>query len=200
MNSESSKKHKSAEYLEAGSQESESTPPPRFVHQQLAVLLQELYDQGKKELREVDIVNAYIAQLKKESGIEYSYNDLQPNVNRALKKLYKDKKVQKVERRYYLVHPDNTKEVAEKTLVSNVRLQRRDMFTVSISTVILYPTVETIEIAKTWLLKYLGASCYGIANHDGYLIIMLIGKKDQLAVLRKDLKLLAAKIYDKHTR
>ena len=200
MKAEIDNKNQPVEYLEAGSQESKATPPPRFVHQQIAVLLQELYDQGRKALREVDIVNAYIEQLKKKDGIEYSYNDLQPNVNRALKKLHKDKKVQKVERRYYLVHPDNTKEVAEKTLVSNVRLQKRDMFTVSISTVVLYPTEETIETAKTWLPKYLGASCYGIVNHDGYLMIMLIGKKDKLAALRKDLKELAAKIYDKHTR
>ncbi len=200
MNTNIEKKNAPVGYLETDSLDSEITSPHRFVHQQIEVLLQDLYDRGQKGLREVDIVYAYIDQLKKDENIEYSYADQQPNVNRALKTLVKNGKVHKVDRRYFLLKPNNSKEIAEKTLVANVRLSKRNIFTISRSTVVLCPTEATLEVAKTWLTKYLGASCYGIANYDGYLIIMLTGKTDKLDILRNDLKTLAAKIYDKHTK
>ena len=188
------------EYLEKEIGEEKSKPAPRFVHQQIEAILQLMYDRGEKKLREVDIVNEYIKYLAKTENIEYEYSDKQPNVHKALEKLIKDEKVIKVDRRYHLLRPDNTKEVAEKTLIANVRLQKRDIFIMSISTVILYPTPTTIEIARDWLYRYLGNKCYGIANIDGYLLLMLKGKKEELAELRKDINRLAAAIYDKHTR
>lgn len=188
------------EYLEKESCDEESKPDLRFVHQQVEAIMQDQFNLGQKSLREVDIVNEYLKYLLQTEGIEYEYRDKQPNVHKALAKLIKDGKVVKAVRRYYLVHPDNTKEVAKKKLIDNVRLQKRDIFTMSISAVILYPTPTTLDVAREWLLRYLGSSCYGIANCDGYLLIMLKGKKEELTALRKDIKELAAEIYDKHTR
>ena len=200
MNKSHNEKSTPVEYLESETQDQEMVSPHKFVHQQIEALLQELYNQGQRGLREVDIVNAYIEYLKKEEQIEYCYAEKQPNVHRALRKLIDTKKVHKADRRYHLLQPDNTKEVAEKMLIENVCLCKRNVFTISASTIVLYPTTATIAVAKDWLYRYLGSSCYGIACYDGYLIIMLVGKKDKLAMLRNDIKLLATKIYDKHNK
>lgn len=186
------------EYLETGMQSPVEIGAHKFSYQDVEALLQVMYNQGEKGPREVDIVNEYIKHLSKVEEYEYSYDDKQPTVHKALKKLVGENKVLKENRRYYLVQPDNTKEIAEKTLLQNVRLYKKSVFIISRSTIVLYPTEATIDVAKEWLTKYLGSSCYGIAKHDGYLFIMLVGKKDVLDQLRTDIKNLAEAIYKKH--
>lgn len=188
------------EYLESEIPKTEEIGTHTFIHQDIEELLQVLYNHGKKGLREVDIVNEYIKCLFTVENIEYSYADKQPSVHKALKTLEKKHKVIKENRRYFLVQPDNTKEIAEKTLMQKVRLYKKAMFTVSTTTVVLYPTDDTINIAQEWFAKYLGSSCYGIAKVDGYLVIMLVGPREARDELRKDIKRLATAIYERHSK
>ena len=62
MNTNSKKKSTPVEFLETDSKIGDQAPTHRFVHQKIETLLQELYDQGKNGLREVDIVNAQLSE------------------------------------------------------------------------------------------------------------------------------------------
>lgn len=169
----------------------------RFSSDHIEQILHNLYLEGKNGLREVDIVNAYIGWLKEHEGIEYTYSEKQPTTHKALKALGKKGIVKKINMRYFLVISDTQKDVAEKVLINQVKLQSKRVFTISASTVVLRPTDDTASLAKKELYNFLGSSCYGIMLHDGFLVIMLVGDKDKLKALRDGLKELADKIYNK---
>lgn len=169
----------------------------RFSYEQVHKLLQELYEQGKRQLREVDITYEYIAWLSDYEGVEYTYSQKQPTVHKALKVLEKKDIVKKVGKKFMLLRPDNSKEIAEKVLVDKVKLLKKTVFMLSITTAVIHPTIDTIGVAKKELYNYLGKHCYGIIEQDGFLIIMLNGKKETLQTLRDDLRELVRKIYDK---
>ena len=169
----------------------------RFSSNHIELVLKDLCSQGKNGLREVDITYAYIDWLRKYEKIEYSYTEKQPTVHTALKKLVKLGAVKQIDRKYYLIIPDSVKDLAEKAMISQVRLEDSRVFTISASTVVLHPTYDTVDIAKKELRNFLGNSCYGIVHQDGFLLIMLIGNSDKLKELRDSLKILAKRIGEK---
>lgn len=159
-----------------------------YVSDDLKIVMQDLYNQGSHEVREVDIVKAYCKFLKEREKIDYEYNEKQPTVHKALLKLTKFGAVKKIGKKYYLVNPDNTRNLARKAIVSTIRFDKKSVFRVSSTTLVVAPTSDTIHNAKKEFRNYIGDKhCYGIAEIDGYLMIMLTGTKEELSELRKDI-------------
>ena len=168
----------------------------RYVSDDLVVVMQNLYNQGKHEVREIDIVRAYCKFLKERDKIDYADSEKQPTVHKSLKSLVRKGAVKKIEKKYYLVSPDNTRNLARKAIISTIRFNKKAVFVVSKSTLVVAPTSDTIHDAKKELYNYIGERhCYGIAEVDGFLMIMLKGDKDALDELRKDIRLLVAESY-----
>ena len=159
-----------------------------YVSDDLILVMQDLYNQGQHEVREVDIVHAYCSFLKKPDNEKYEYSEKQPSVHKALQKLVCKGAVKKIEKKYYLVSPDNTRNLARKAIISTIRFNKKTIFAVSRSTLVVSPTSDTIHAAKKEFYNYIGERhCYGIAEIDGYLMIMLTGTKEELSELRKDI-------------
>lgn len=168
--------------------EKQEDPKRTYVSDDLKIVMQELYNQGSHEVREVDIVKAYCKFLKERDKIAYEYNEKQPSVHKALQKLISLGAVKKIEKKYYLVSPDNTRNLARKAIISTIRFNKKSVFRASSTTLVVAPTSDTIHVAKKEFFNYIGAKhCYGVAEIDGYLMIMLIGTKEELSELRKDI-------------
>lgn len=120
---------------------------------------------------------------------KYDPKGQQPAVSRALKQLVARQKIIKKEDNTYIPYNHETeRDLLREEIIKTVKFGKQPIFTISLSTWLVDVERSSIANAKNLFEKYLGSNCYNVLEFNGYLMLLVTGKKETRKALQEEIK------------
>lgn len=150
-------------------------------------VIEYLYAHGYVAPNQSQIVKI-ILEIKNSPVCTYEEKNIQPSVSRALRSFVSRRKIILQDKTFRPYNVETSRELLSDEIVETIKFGPQDIFLMSATTMLLDIERSSMSRAIELFSRYLGPNCYNVLEFNGYLMLLISGKKEEVADLRKKIK------------